>query len=334
NGYPRDVTDHDFIAFRNESYAIATKTQVLQQIPVVKIPNYAFRNNGNLQFEDVTKTWGMDVPSFSNGAAYADLDNDGTMDMIINNIDDEPFLYKNNSRKNDAGNNHYLQIQFKGSQQNKDGIGAWADIYYDHGKHQVYENTPFRGYLSTIQNIAHFGLGKINTVDSVVIKWQDGKQQTLTNIKADQTLKVDIANANKPFIFNAGGINTQSLFTEVTRDLGINYKHNDVDFADFNVQKLIPHKLSEYAPAIAVGDVDGNGFDDMVVGGTVKYPAQLFLQQANGKFIQRNLLASAANLTDKYKDEGLLLFDADGDGDLDLYAASGGYEDAPGSKSY
>jgi len=334
NGYPRDVTDHDFIAFRNESFAVATKQQVLQQIPIVKIANYAFHNNGNLQFDDVSKNWGMDIPSFSNGAAYADLDNDGAMDMVINNIDDEPFLYRNTARQKDKDSNHYLQVQFKGSPQNKDGIGAWADIYYDHGKHQVYENTPFRGYLSTIQNIAHFGLGKVTRVDSVVIKWQNGKQQTLTNVPANQLLKVDIANAKVAYLFNTSPVNTQALFSEVTKAVGINYKHNDVDFADFNIQKLIPHKLSEYAPAVAVGDVDGNGFDDMVVGGTSKYPAQLFLQQASGKFVQRNLLATTTNLTDKYKDEGLLLFDADGDGDLDLYAASGGYEDEPGSKAY
>jgi hypothetical protein len=334
NGYPRDVTDHDFIAFRNESYAIATKKQVLKQIPIVKISNYAFKNNGKLQFEDVTKNWGMDIASFSNGAAYADLDNDGTMDMIINNIDDEAFVYKNTSRQKDKSNNHYLQIQFKGNPQNMNGIGAWANIYYDHGKQQVYENTPFRGYLSTIQNIAHFGLGKITSIDSVVIKWQNGKKEVLTNVKTDQVLKVDINNAKTGYSFNQPLVNTQSLFTEVTKAVGINYKHNDVDFADFNVQKLLPHKLSEYSPAIAVGDVDGNGFDDMVVGGTSKYPAQLLLQQANGKFIQRNLLPAATNLTDKYKDEGLLLFDADGDGDLDLYAASGGYEDEPDAKSY
>ena len=160
NGYPRDVTDHDFIVFRNESYAIATKQQVLVQIPIVKISSYAFRNTGKLQFEDVTKNWGLNVASFSNGCAYADLDNDGAMDMIINNIDDEAFVYKNTSRENDKSNNHYLQVQFKGNPQNKNGIGAWANIYYDHGKQQVYENTPFRGYLSTIQNIAHFGLGR------------------------------------------------------------------------------------------------------------------------------------------------------------------------------
>jgi hypothetical protein len=334
NGYPRDVTDHDFIVFRNESYAVATKSQVLKQIPIVKISNYAFKNNGKLQFEDVTKNWGLDIASFSNGAAYADLDNDGAMDMIINNIDDEAFVYKNTSRQKDKSSNHYLQIQFKGNPQNVGGIGAWANIYYDHGKQQVYENTPFRGYLSTIQNIAHFGLGKVTSVDSVVIRWQNGKKQVLTNVKADQVLKVDINNAKTGYSFNQSLINTQSLFTEVTKAVGINYKHNDVDFADFNVQKLLPHKLSEYSPAVAVGDIDGNGFDDMVIGGTSKYPAQVLLQQPNGKFVQRNLLATATNLTDKYKDEGLLLFDADGDGDLDLYVASGGYEDEPGAKSY
>jgi hypothetical protein len=333
NGYPRDVTDHDFIAFRNDSYAIASKKQVLDQIPIVKIPNYAFRNNGNLGFDDVTKNWGMDVASFSNGAAYADLDGDGTMDMVINNIDDEPFLYRNTSRDKDKTNSHYLQIQFKGGPQNKNGIGAWADIYYDKGKHQVYENTPFRGYLSTIQNIAHFGLGKVNKLDSVVIKWQNGKQQVIKNVNADQVLKVDIVNAQQNYSFAAPALNTGGLFSEVTRAVGVNYKHQSEDFIDFNVQKLLPHKLSEYAPAIAVGDVDGNGFDDMVVGGTNKYPAQLFLQQANGKFTQRNLL-DAVDPNSKYKDEGLLLFDADGDSDLDLYAASGGYEDESGSKSY
>ncbi|TSD67420.1 RNA-binding protein [Inquilinus sp. KBS0705] len=333
NGYPRDVTDHDFITFRNESYAVATKKQVLEQIPIVKISNYAFRNNNKLQFEDVTKNWGLDEPSFSNGAVYADLNNDGAMDMIVNNIDGEAFIYKNTLREKDKADNHYLQIQFKGAAQNKDGIGAWADIYYNHGKHQVYENTPFRGYLSTIQNIAHFGLGNVSTVDSVVIKWQNGKQQTLKNVKADQVLKVDIANAGSNYNFNIPTVNKASLFTEVTKAVGINYMHKSDDFIDFNIQKLLPHKLSEYSPAIAVGDVDGNGFDDMVVGGTSKYPAQVLLQQASGKFIQRDLVPAKA-ITGKYKDEGLLLFDADGDGDLDLYVASGGYEDEPNSKSY
>lgn len=335
NGYPRDVTDHDFTTFRAQAYSVASKQQILDQIPVVKIPNYAFKNGGDLKFTDVTKDWGLDVPTFSNGAAYADLDNDGDMDLVVSNIDDEVFIYKNTSREKDKKTSHYLNIKFKGGAQNRDGIGAWADIYYNHGKHQVYENTPFRGYLSTIQNIAHFGLGKDSLLDSVVIKWQNNKKQTLKHVKVDQVLHVDIASANEVYSFNQPKINQQSLFKEVTRSVGVNYKHKEEDIADFNVQKLLPHKLSQYTPAIAVGDVDGNGYDDLVVGGTTKYPAQLFLQQPDGKFIQRDLLPPGKdNPAIRVKDEGLLLFDADGSGHLDLYVASGGYASPAGSPSY
>jgi hypothetical protein len=335
NGYPRDVNDHDFMNFRAQSYYIATTQQVLDQIPIVKIPNFAYRNKGNLQFDDVTTDWGFGAPTFSNGAVYADLDNDGDMDVIINNINDEAGVFKNTSREKNKDNSHYLHIKFDGGQLNRDGIGAWADIYYDHGKHQVYENTPYRGYLSTIQNIAHFGLGKINALDSVVIRWQNGKKQTLQNVKADQVLKVNIANAKIAYTFDMPKVNKQSMFKEVTRSVGVTYKHQEDDYVDFNNQKLLPHKLSEYSPAIAVGDVDGNGYDDMVVGGTSKYPAQLLLQQPDGKFIQRDLLPKTTYNPDiNVKDEGLLLFDANGDGKLDLYVASGGNESAPGSAVY
>jgi hypothetical protein len=335
NGYPRDVTDHDFMNFRAQSYFVASKQQVLDQIPIVKISNFAFRNKGNLQFEDVTDNWGFNIPTFSNGGAYADLDNDGDMDVIINNINDEAMIYKNTSREKDAANSHYLHIKFQGGQFNKDGIGTWADIYYDHGKHQVYENTPFRGYLSTIQNIAHFGLGKVSTIDSVVIRWQNGKKQILQNVKADQMLKVNIANANDPYSFKQPEIDKEALFTEVTRMLGVSYVNQAEDDIDFNVQKLLPHKLSEYTPGLAVGDVDGNGLDDIIVGGTSKYPSQLFLQQPDGKFVQRALLPrGTVDPLGHFKDEGLLLFDANGDGKLDLYVASGGYMNGGGSIYY
>jgi hypothetical protein len=335
NGYPRDVNDHDFTTFRAEAYLIASKKQILDQIPIVKIPNYAFKNGGNLQFSDVTQSWGLTVPTFSNGAAYADLDNDGDMDLVINNINDEVLIYKNTSREKNKDASHFLHVKFTGGPQNINGIGAWADIYYDQGKHQVYENTPYRGYLSTIQNIAHFGLGKITRLDSVVIRWQNGKKQTLTNVKADQVLNVNIKDAKESYSFAGPKINTQSLFKEVTRSVGVSYKHQEEDLADFNIQKLIPHKLSQYTPAIAVGDIDGNGYDDMVIGGTSKYPAQVLLQQADGKFIQRDLLPKGTyNPGEHFKDEGLLLFDANGDGHLDLYIARGGYAEAAGSPSY
>jgi len=335
NGYPRDINDHDFRVFRDNAYSTAPIQQVISQIPAVKISNYAFKNNGDLHFADVTKNWGLDIPRFSNGAAYADFDNDGDMDVVINTIDDEVLIYKNTAREKNKSNSHYLQVKFRGAPNNIDGIGAWADIYYAHGKHQVYENTPFRGYLSTIQNIAHFGLGKDSLLDSVVIRWQNGKKQTLEHVKADQMLKVNIADANTKYTFDQPKTNTQSLFKEVTRAVGVKYKHREDDFTDFNIQKLIPHKLSQYTPAVAVGDIDGNGYDDIVIGGTYKYPAQVLLQQPDGRFIQRDLLPKGANKPDDlFKDEGLLLFDANGDGHLDLYIARGGYEQLAGSKHY
>ncbi|AYL95099.1 VCBS repeat-containing protein [Mucilaginibacter celer] len=333
NGFPKDVTDHDFIVFRNNPYSTASKKTILDQIPTVKIHNYAFQNSGDLNFADVSSQWGLDVPTFSNGAAYADLNNDGAVDMVINNINDEALIYKNNSRTIHPQTSNSLNIKFKGDKFNRDGLGAWVDLYYGGGQHQVYENNPYRGYLSSIQNIAHFGLGKYNVLDSVVIRWPNNRKQVLKNVKANQTLKVDISDARLPYNWITPKKNTGALFTEITGAAGINYRHKEDDFADFTIQKLLPHKLSAYSPALASADIDGNGLDDIAVGGNSKFPARAFLQQADGRFIQRNLIDAKPDSA-KYKDESLLFFDADGDGKTDLYIASGGYESAPGSNNY
>jgi ASPIC and UnbV/FG-GAP-like repeat len=333
NGFPKDITDHDFVAFRNHAFYVASKKQLLEQIPAVKIPNYAFHNNGNLTFTNVTNNWGLTTPSFSNGAAYADLDNDGDMDVIVNNINDEAFIYENRTSNEKKDANHFLSIKLIGDSLNRDGLGTWLELYYQ-GKMQAYEESPYRGYLSSIQKEPHFGLGNITTLDSVIIKWPNGKMQILQNIKTDQVLKVNIKDALSDYSFSKNKVDENSLFKEVTDSLNIHYVHQDKDFIDFNIQVLIPHKFSEYGPSLAVGDIDGNGLDDIVSGGAVSYCAQLFLQQPDGKFIQKNLLKGKDTLNKNREDEGVLLFDADGDGDPDLYIASGGYESTHYTPSY
>ncbi len=334
NGFPKDVTDHDFVAFRNTAYAVATKKQLLSQIPEVKIHNYAFRNNGDLKFSDATKEWGMTAPSFSNGAVYVDLDNDGDLDVVVNNINDEAGVYKNNERDINKDSAHYLQIQFAGDSLNKRGLGTWAELYYDHGKKLFLENSPYRGYLSSVDANAHFGLGKTTVVDSVIIRWPNGKMQRLLNVSSDQRLKVNSKDAREFYSFSTDVFAKGTLFTEVTNAVNIHYEQQEKDFVDFNIQKLIPHKFSEYGPALAVGDVDGNGLDDMVTGGSFSFSGQVFLQQQDGRFIQKSILPNADINTKRWEDEGMLLFDADGDGDLDLYVSSGGYENERNTSVY
>ncbi|CAN5449516.1 VCBS repeat-containing protein [soil metagenome] len=334
NGFPRDVSDHDFSTYRNETVAIATPMQLLSKIPQVKLVNFAFKNNDGTSFKDVSAGWGMNTASFSNGAAYADLDNDGDMDMIVNNINDEAFVYENTLRKKGDTATHFLKVKCTGTDKNVNGIGTWIDIYYDGNKHQAYENTPYRGYLSSHQDIAHFGLGNTNTVDSVVIRWPNNKKQTLIKVAADQVLKVNIANANETYNWDQQKIITTALFKEITTNVGVNYANREMDFIDFNKQSTLPHKLSEYSPALAAGDMDGNGLDDLILGGNASTPAMMFLQQADGKFIQKPMLDRDALNQKSSKDEGLLLFDANGDNHLDLYVVSGGNKFEPNSPNY
>lgn len=331
NGFPKDITDHDFIAFRKESFEIASKKYVLEQIPQVKLHNYAFRNNGNARFDNATENWGLTEPSFSSGAAYADLDNDGDMDMVISNINHEAFVYENTLNSGDKPASHYLTVQLEGDAKNRYGFGAWIELFYK-GQLQAYEQTPYRGYLSSVQLAPHFGLGDVTTVDSMVVKWPNGKKQVLRNVKADQVLKVNLTEATESYDWSEPLLARDAFFADVTDSLNLDFQHKQRDFVDFNIQKLLPHKFSEYGPAMAVGDVNGDGLDDMVVGGSHAFSTAVLVQQANGSFRRTNL--PRQDTLYYWMNSGVTLFDADGDNDLDLYVARGGFESDPGSKYY
>ncbi len=201
NGFPKDITDRDFQSFRAKSSSVASKSFLLEQIPVVKISNYAFKNDGgNVPvFTDVTEKWGLKTPSFSNGAAYGDLDNDGDLDYVVNNINDSAFVYRNNLIESKAENASYLRLKFAGPSPNRAGLGAFVEIRYKKSDGspaiQVYEHSPYRGYLSTVEPIAHFGVGAVKTLAEVRIIWpatatKPARQQTLRNVAANQVLTV------------------------------------------------------------------------------------------------------------------------------------------------
>ncbi|MBX5438232.1 MAG: VCBS repeat-containing protein, partial [Thermoflavifilum sp.] len=355
NGYPKDVTDHDFITYRNMATNLVSKQDILSHIPSIKVPNYAFKNMGNLRFEDVTRAWGMDIPSFSNGAVYVDLDNDGDLDYVVNNINQPAFVFENTLNDSRHIRAHYLRVKLIGDSLNRDGIGTLLWLYTHHGQLQMRYHQPVRGYLSSVDPVEHFGLDTAQVVDSLIVLWPNGMYQKLTHIPADQLLTVDIRQAHYPplpawaaalpdhslqkdtlalhYWWDRPVVDKTALFTQITSQSHIHYVNHDPDYADFWVQKLLPHKLSQYGPGIAVGDVDGNGLEDMVLGSSTGYTPTVLLQEKPGYFVERDFLQLAdlprrqAGRFDRQREtRGLLLFDADGDGRPDLYLASGSVE--------
>lgn len=325
NGYPRDITNLDFVSYKmNEmlrtQYNNSMKTSFVEAINSIDgayLPNYIFKNKGDLTFQDNSQTWGFTQPSYSHGAALADLDNDGDLDYVVNNMKDPAFIYKN--RAETFTNYNYLRLELKGDKGNPASFGAKVWVYAG-GKTQFQEMSPYRGFQSTMEPFLHFGLDSIKTIDSLKISWLGGKTQVLKNIAANQVLKMQQKDAQEnPEIL---GTATKTLFKEVSNLLKINYQHIEEHYPDFKIQPLLPHKQSEDGPRLAVGDLNGDGLEDFFVGGSFKHSGELFFQQQDGTFQHRPLTTGT-----KYEEDlGCLLFDADQDGDLDLYLTSGSSE--------
>jgi len=321
NGYLRDYTNMDFIKYMNEYTQTKGRLRredvldIVSQMPASNVINYAFKNNGNLTFSDVSRQWGINIPSNSNGAAYADLDNDGDLDLVVNNINQPAFIYQN--EENNKLKHNYLEVQLTGKGGNTSGIGAKLTVY-NKGKLQYIEQQPARGYQSTVSNILHVGLGADSVIDSVTIVWQSGMRQLLSSVKANQILHVQetgataIAPAANP---------SAPLFSEVKAP--IDYQHHSLAINDFKRQALMVNPQSFSGPCLAKGDVNGDGLEDIYAGSGNGQPAALYLQQKSGSFIKKTEAAFDADK--QSEDADAVFFDANGDGFIDLYAASGGY---------
>ncbi len=333
NGFPKDVTDRDFMAYQSETRNLVSRFELLTQIPEVKISNYAFKNNGDLGFEDVTEKWGLNIPSFSNGAVYADLDNDGDLDYIVNNINDSAFVYKNTLLdKKNLTDKHFLRLKFEGNKQNINGIGTVVEVYFADGEKMIHENNPQRGYLSSVEPIMQFGLGS-KIIKSVKVHWYNGKMQILEKPTIDKLLKINIKDAALDSDLGITPIEN-ILFTDISDSVGIKFVHQETDFIDFNYQNLLPFKLSELGPGMSVGDVNNDGLEDVYIGGPKGKSGTLLIQNKNGLFNQQYLLGKL-EISNKLGDDlGSILLDFDGDGDLDLYICRGGYEANINSPSY
>ncbi len=329
NGIFKDLLDQDYIGLytdpnivrsmiREDENAILT---LIDAIPSEKISNYAFKNNQDLTFEDHAEKWGLGKLSHSNGSAFGDLDNDGDLDLVVNNVNMISFVYKNNSIE--TSNDHFVQFKLTGTGKNQDAIGSQV-VLKAGGKKFYQELIPTRGFMSSVDPIIHFGLGDEAAIDSALIYWPDDKVTILTAIKANQRLEINQTDANTTRGSLESKTKSITLFEDISDQNLIDHRHVENDFIDFKRDKLLYHMLSAEGPKICKGDVNGDGLMDVYIGGSKNHPGALMIQLENGNFIKTNTTLFESDAISE--DTDCIFFDADNDNDLDLYVASGGYE--------
>jgi hypothetical protein len=331
NGFRRDITNLDYVAYLNQPKALNGKSgkelqnervQKLYKLPEVKLNNYLYRNNGDLTFKDVSIAWGFEEKTYSNGAAYADFDNDGDLDLVFNNIDDKASLYRNNLISSDflkentlINDTHYIRFKLISDNKINKNVGAKVYVILPSGESLYQENLSVRGYMSSVDPVLFFGLGNHTSI-KVKIVWADDKIQIIDNLEVDTLHEIQY----KPIeITKKNNSKTAQIFKQLNVDsLGLTFEHQEYEFDEFRFTPSLHQQYNKNSPGLAIGDVDGNGFDDVFIGADPSHKRSIFLQKESGEF--KELIQGENN----QEDLGSLLFDADKDGDLDLYVVSGG----------
>lgn len=325
NGLARDVTSQDYVAFLGSSATMKSATQdkrvdflgLIKAMTSTKLPDYAFRNSGNMTFTNEAAAWGLNTPNISSGAAYGDLNGDGALDLVVSNVDDVAFVYRNNART--LSKNRYLQVKLDGDGKNRFAIGARVTLRL--GSDSLYQELePTRGFQSSVDYLLTFGIGGHDTVDALRVEWPDGRVSSMEHVAANRRVVVKQLESSRVPPIQATPV--KSLFSDVTNGTGIEFVHRENDFVDFDRERLIPKMVSIDGPFMSVADVNGDGLADAFIGGAKEQAGALLIQQRDGKFVSTN---RAVFEQDKISEDlGSVFFDANGDGRPDLYVVSGG----------